>query len=512
MAKQAGSESKAPLIIFLVLFILLSGGLGYTTYTAFEAKDAAEKDKKKAEDAKKDKDNEADYYKFQALLVRAYMGQPQAASNDALVTLRKQYFDHNFDKVADPSKAETDTFIKDSLDKKMGWNDAQKRPTKTYEDRIKELTAKVAEQDALIKKMEKDNKDLDELKAAETTKLADAKKEYNKNLEEKDKIIRDSEKLRRDSTLALLNDANVSKEFAEKARITIAALTGENQKARKEQERLTLEVAKRQQEIDALRDDVKVVKTGGGDINNAQGLGPKRGEILLVDGTGERPFINLGSADKLQVGQTFAVQRLDADGRPSGRRVSISVAKVVGQHSAQVEVRDQDLVAFHKERSLNPLNAPLFLAGDALYNPSFNPDQPPRHAVIVGRVTAGRPDEALNRKMFENALKKQNIILDPVLSRTTDYLIVGEAGTPEDERTINETEARAREMGLLRKDGKIVEMRLFLEKHGLTGLLPPALPGASLITAPRPPADGGGDKPGGDKPGGDKPGMDKPLP
>ncbi len=480
MAKQAGSESKAPLIIILVIFILLSGALGYTTYAGYEAKDAAEKEKKKAEEATKAKENEVDYYKFQSLLDRAYIGQPQAVSNESLVTLRGQYNAHTtFEKVADPNKAETDTFIKESLEKKLGWNDAQKRPVKTYEGIIKELTAKVAEQDALIKKMEKDYKDLDDLKAAETTKLADAKKEYNKNLEEKDKLIRESEKQRREATLALLNDANESKKFADEARITLAKLNGELQKLGKESEGKSQLIAKLQGEIDTLKDDVKVVKSGGTADGGGQGLGPKRGEILRVDATGERPFINLGSVDKLQPGRgrlPFSAWMPMGDPPPVIASASPSL-KVIGDHVAQVEVRDQDLAAFRKERGLNPLNPPLFLPGDALFNPSFNPDQPPRHAVLVGRVTAGRPDEALNRKLFENALKKQNIILDPALTRATDWLIVGESGTPEDERTINETEARAREMGLLRKDGKIVEMRLFLEKHGLSGLLPPALPG-----------------------------------
>jgi hypothetical protein len=511
MAKQAGSESKAPLVIFLVLFVLLSGVLGYTTYTGYEAKDKAEQDKKKAEDAKKEKDNEADYYKFQALLSRTYMGQPQAASNDSLVTLRNQYNSHNFDKVADPNKAETDTFIKGLEDpKKFGWNDAQKRPTKTYESSIKELTAKVAEQDTLIKTKEKDYNDLNDLKIAETKKRTDAQAEYDKNLKEASDKLAKSEADRRASTLNILNERDENKKIADEAKLTIANLNGLLQKALKERDENKLLTVKLQQEIDALKDDVKVVKGSGGDVGGPLGLGPKRGEILRVDTTGERPFINLGSMDKLQAGQTFAVQRLDADGKSAGHRISVSVFKVIGEHVAQVEVRDQDLAAFRKERSLNPLNPPLFLAGDGLYNPSFNPDQPPRHAVLVGRVTAGRPDEALNRKLLENALKKQNIILDPALSRATDWLIVGESATPEDTTTINETEARAREMGLLRKDGKIVEMRLFLEKHGLSGLLPPALPGASLLTTPRPPVEGGGDKPGGDKPGGDKPGGDKP--
>jgi hypothetical protein len=513
MAKQAGGEGKAPLIIFLVLFVLLSGALGYTTYAGYEAKDAADKAKQTADKTAKEKEHLADWYKFQALLYRAYMGNPQAASNDALVTLRGQYTGNSFNDVggSDTNKAETDTFIKDSLDKKLGWNDGQKRPAKTDDSIMKELTAKVAEQDALIKKMEKDYKDLEEQKTAESTKLADAKKEYNKNLEEKDKLIRDSEKQRRDATLTLLNDANESKKFADEARITITNLTGLLQKTTKERDDVKQMTVKLQEQIDSLKDDVKTVRTAtGGDGSAGLGLGPKRGEILRVDTTGERPFINLGSADKLQVGQTFAVQRLDVDGKPVGHRPSVSVFKVLGDHVAQVEVRDLDLAAFRKERSLNPLNAPLFLPGDALYNPSFNPDQPPRHAVLVGRVTAGRPDEALNRKLLENALKKQNIILDPALTRATDWLIVGESATPEDTTTISETETRAREMGLLRKDGKIVELRVFLEKHGLSGLLPPALPGAGFITAPRPPVEGGGDKPGGDKPGGDKPGGDKP--
>jgi hypothetical protein len=514
MAKQAGSESKAPLIIFLVLFVLLSGALGYTTYAGYEAKEAAEKAKKDAEKTASDKGRLADWYKFQALLSRAYEGSPQVASNDALVTLRGQYTSGAFNELAqglDPNKAETDTYIKETLDKKLGWNDGQKRPGKTFDGINKELTAKVAEQEALIKKMEKDNKDLEELKTAETKKRTDAQAEYDKNLKEASDKLAKSEADRRAATLNILNERDEATKFAAEAKLQLTQLAAQLQKTTKERDDAKLVAVKLQEQVDALKDDVKTVRTStGGDGSAGLGLGPKRGEILRVDATGERPFINLGSADKLQAGQTFAVQRLDVDGKPVGHRTSVSVFKILGDHVAQVEVRDLDLAAFRKERSLNPLNPPLFLPGDALYNPSFNPDQPPRHAVVVGRVTAGRPDEALNRKLLENALKKQNIILDPALTRATDWLIVGEAATPEDTTTVNETEAKAREMGLLRKDGKIVELRVFLEKHGLSGLLPPALPGAGFLTAPRPPVEGGGDKPGGDKPGGDKPGGDKP--
>ena len=84
-------ESKQGLVITLVFFILMTLGLGVSTYFGFAEQ---EKLTKAADQAKKDGDvfkNERDWYKAQAMLYRGYMGQAESLDGkDQIGTLKTQ--------------------------------------------------------------------------------------------------------------------------------------------------------------------------------------------------------------------------------------------------------------------------------------------------------------------------------------------------------------------------------------------------------------------------------------
>ena len=72
--KTVRRESSVGLIVTLIFFILTSVGLGVATYYGFAQQDQLTKDKKTAEDASKDAQAKANWYQFQALLARTWLG------------------------------------------------------------------------------------------------------------------------------------------------------------------------------------------------------------------------------------------------------------------------------------------------------------------------------------------------------------------------------------------------------------------------------------------------------
>ena len=94
-------ESNVGLIVTLIFFILTSVGLGVATYYGFSQQDQLTKAAKENKDAYDDMKAKQDWYEFQALLYRAWLGQtagfdqPVDASGtkaeEQLQTLRKSY-------------------------------------------------------------------------------------------------------------------------------------------------------------------------------------------------------------------------------------------------------------------------------------------------------------------------------------------------------------------------------------------------------------------------------------
>jgi hypothetical protein len=148
--------------------------------------------------------------------------------------------------------------------------------------------------------------------------------------------------------------------------------------------------------------------------------------------TGELPYINLGSADRVKPQVTFAVHGAGADGRPlKEAKGSLEVIHVIGERLSQARITNQ----------VDPAHDPI-VTGDLLVNPAWDPNQQ-RHVAIAGIVDLtgdarkDRPAEADRAiKDFMRALENQNMIVDAWLdvlnnsiqgkgiSRTTDYLIL----------------------------------------------------------------------------------------
>src|SRR5439155_24153343 len=61
-----------------------------------------------------------------------------------------------------------------------------------------------------------------------------------------------------------------------------------------------------------------------------------RGEIALITGTGETPFINIGSADKVRTGLRFTVHGVDNNGKPKlEAKATLEIIDIVKDHQSQ---------------------------------------------------------------------------------------------------------------------------------------------------------------------------------
>ena len=90
MAAKGGGESRTGLVVFLVLFILLSIGLGVTTYYGYQEADKQKADAVKAQADAKAWENDSNWYKTVADTYRLYLGTPVPAGDD-IVAFRKEY-------------------------------------------------------------------------------------------------------------------------------------------------------------------------------------------------------------------------------------------------------------------------------------------------------------------------------------------------------------------------------------------------------------------------------------
>ena len=141
MAAKGSGESKAGLVVFLVLFILLSITLGVTTYMGYDGQKTLEEKAKAADKTAKDWENDADWYKFVANTYRVYMGMP--ATGDDLAALRSKYNDGGgslFTASRDKFKEEHKKAITEQLDKTKKWDKELKKPIETLQDEIAKRT------------------------------------------------------------------------------------------------------------------------------------------------------------------------------------------------------------------------------------------------------------------------------------------------------------------------------------------------------------------------------------
>jgi hypothetical protein len=519
MARRKGSGlGTVVLVMFLLFFILLSTGLGVSTYLGFADSDAKEKavaeEKKKTAAMEKDKN----WYQFQAELYRTAMGHTQNIKNENLVTQRDQ-----FDKGAlpmGPDKDEVKTLITTTLDTKLGWDKATNRWKTNYEELVaaekkaKEQAEKLSrDSQAQQVKEKKRADDADELLA----KTKDEHEKQYKELEQKDaaqlaKLLADNQQLEKEKNdLSAMITAKATANEQDKVLIAKMlkdkddAIKGLRERVVKSEERIAILKKELGREVPAdMRMDWKVVK---------------------IDSRGETVYINLGSADQVQPRLTFRVHGIGEDGRPLPKdKALIEVMSVLGDHLSQARI---NYVTTPRESPRHdPTHSPV-LTGDVLINPGWHPNQK-THIAIAGVVdlTGSGHDET---EQFVRSLERLNVVVDayldlrkdftikgPGITVQTEYLILGDkpetilgsGGAARDDEIKKKIAAGMEDMSKQAKENgvRVRSLRQYLEEIGYRvpgnmesrpptldvkgepGALPPPVPKDPMMKDAKPPA------------------------
>jgi hypothetical protein len=410
-------ESKQGLVITLVFFILATLGLGVSTYYGF---DGQEKKDKEVKEAKKEVElvkDERNWYKFQAMMYRSYMGQTQTLEDVGQLATLKTQFDQGSMKVNSKDKEEATKVLK-GLGERFGWTG--NKPNQTYESKLADLNGKyetLAKTDQGVLKANKDAKSELQKKQAE---LDEAQKNYKENLDAQvAKAKKDQEGLQKqiddsrktiDTQATSLEKANLATEQAKKT------LGKQNEDQKKELTKAKERIAFQQATIEE-----KEVKS-----SEAPQSMRTDWKITEMDPRGTKPYINLGSADNVKPQLTFTIHGVGLDGRPIRQaKGTLEVVNVIGPHLSQTRITGV------KDANREPI-----LKGDILYNPSWNPTLK-KHVALAGIMDITGDGRDSLREFMRN-LERQNIVVDAYLdpkdgtvkgeiTLRTDYLILGES-------------------------------------------------------------------------------------
>ncbi len=422
-------ESHTVLIFFLVFSVLLNLGLGVATYFGFQ-----HDDKIKAENQTLTKESDAlkdnrEWWQFQALSYRKFMGQLPAKENETLALLREKFDNGRLaPKTTAPDKEEATTFIKTTLekDKNLSWKD----PNKTYEGLIAELTKSNQSLTALNKQLLDDKDKAEKRKASAEKELAD---EITTNKTLLAQLQKDSN-VKLDSYFKSVQVAN--NELENRSKQIAEQKTNDDLDKHKIEKDLTIAQIKIRgylEQIDKLKGTVARLEKDLG--HDAPGVIKTDWKIVSIDRNGAGAYINLGTADKVTSGLTFRVHGIGEDGKPKQRdKATVEVLKAVGDHLSSVRVLyDYDEHLEPRPQRHNPRTDPV-LTGDILYNPTWDPYQK-KHVAIAGPVDLiGDGTDSLPE--FIRSLERQNVVVDayldmkdlsvkgPGITVNTDLLIV----------------------------------------------------------------------------------------
>jgi len=486
-------ETSTGLIITLVFFILLSIGLGVATYYGFAEQEKLKGDAKTAAGKEKKANDERDFYRFEAHLMRAYMGvpfegvaaeapkegeaaDPKTTARDRLASDKGNLAGGKFGTgLSEERKREVEelkTLIAGKIEvpgKCGAWNIDQAKPEKSYEDLLADERKNVAQ---LRQQLDDANVELAKARAAQKSaedNLKATKDEYNKKYED----------LNAERQKDLANYNNDVAKFTQQIKDMTAkrpdngakyyAERDEALKARdlmaKELKETKEKVAILQSRVDAKEDQKPM---------NARILG----QIVSIQQNGKKAYINLGTESGVKAQQTFGVYTLDPNGKPRpDPKASIEVVNVVREKLSEVIITTM----YSKERDPytdrlrqipvdDAKNIDPVVKGDVLINPTWNPNAK-IHVAITGVVDL-KADGIDNMDAFIRTMEKQNVIVDAYID-TRDMTIKGNGITPKTELLIIGDQPYSSDpTGKTQKAEKLAksmeEMRAQANKYGLT--------------------------------------------
>jgi hypothetical protein len=498
--KKQASESKVGLIVTLIFFILLSIGLGVATYYGFTEQANLTKLKEDADKQTAVFKAERDWYRIQANIFRSFFNNPP--KDPAHLEEMRLGMDAIIKKAPRaPGEGQKDkddvySFIAELI--KLfdnSWDPSKDNtPKRTVPTLLKENKDRIVT-------LEKAAAQSKEAEAATAEKLANKEKELAKGKE--------------DFAAATKKQADDSAKDREKDRTAIDQARAFAEEQNKRAEAMSNELAKQQKQLDNTKTAAKTAETKlavatkdllaskeqvadlsaqnrvlmdklGSDTNkvqaevyDAQALEAlkqwkKPWRIIHMNRDGKKPYINLGTDDKVVPQLTFSVHARGLDGRPSPiAKGTVEIVTVIDAHTSQVRV-----TSVRDEKS-DPI-----LKDDILFNPTWDPTVQ-KHVAIAGIIDPDSSGRDITAD-FMKQLERQGVVIDAYIdTRTieqkgkgmtvnTDYIIIGNGiDSYNDPRsrnndlvkkmdtTIREMQEKARANGV-----KIIGFRKYMELAG----------------------------------------------
>lgn len=146
----------------------------------------------------------------------------------------------------------------------------------------------------------------------------------------------------------------------------------------KAQQEKTVEVDKVRKEVEALQKEIASSKVLAKDLASekekllGRTYAVDDGEIRDVNQRSGTVWINLGRADGLRPQVTFTVHRRGLPATEEGRKASIEVTNILGDHLAEARILEDNLK--------DPI-----VPGDQIFTPLWEPGHP-EHFAIIGRI------------------------------------------------------------------------------------------------------------------------------
>jgi len=449
MAANKGGDSKQGLIIALVCFVLLSITLGVFTYYGYADQANLQANEKKAKDEKASMEKDRDWYKYQALQLKAYTGTLPKEEQGALPVLREKG-------VSGEGKDAFAETVK-SLDGAMSWDPKLGKPATNYKETVEKLNDDLAKaRSALQASEDRNKKDRTEHEGALATNRAEVE-ELKKKLELAQKDNLD-------------NQQKMAKDQEEKLSI-FDELSKKNAELNKKNE---TDVDSRDRAIKGLKTQVKNLEKRQEKM--AQQMTPPdllkydtpKGKIVRLDPKGQLAWVNIGSADNVKPHQnlTFSIFGSGSDSRERReRKGALEIVDVLSAHLSTAKITE---VA-------DPNSSPL-LPGDLLINPAWSPSNR-IHVAIAGLIDlTGEGRDNIDE--FKRNLEREGIVIDAYfdwkdmsikgegMTHQTDYLIRGEGPKLEYGNAVREGDTRmSRKMDIGKK---ITEMETQANQLGAT--------------------------------------------
>jgi hypothetical protein len=430
----AKGDSKQGLVITLIFFVLLSILLGVLAYFGYAEQEQIAKERDKMKQEKSTAVDDREYYQFQALAYRAYMGHQSSDGQKELAQKIERYapLDPQSRKrklkadIKNPDRDDVAALL-EKLEGEFGWNEAQKQPVTTYKGELTKRNTEIAELKNTVKNEQ-----------ANAKKLSDKLKEANDLLASRQQQYKDELGKLKEGSVADLKKyvdqtADLQKNVAD---LGEQKTTLENANAEQEN--------KHNEQLKALRKDLDDMEKRLTKVHeklpppNYLEYDRPKGRIVEIDRGGGLPFVDLGRADNAKPGLTFSIHGTDLNGRPRKEsKGTLEILEVIGDRLSQARIT-----------SLRDERRDPVMKGDLLFNPVWSPGLKQHVAIagivdLTGDANKDNPAQVMRSLLeFKRLLEEQGVVVDAYLdvrertiegaikgtiSRQTDYLILGDA-------------------------------------------------------------------------------------